>query len=160
MTDHHLDVEPSEHRRYHAYLQALEDVPEAGEADLVANVLRDQNMAMAEAAVNRHVARRAAQLLTNPQFTSWAQIMATAIGDRPFLTRRLGEWALLRALALDEPWTAEELITASDWFQRTASAAQIVTSPEALGLLAERGRTRRVRNAAIRRLQRLDQQPN
>ncbi|WP_455361751.1 hypothetical protein [Streptomyces sp. SYSU K21746] len=44
---------------------------------------------------------------------------------------------------------------ASDWFQR--SAAAIVTSPEALKLLAERGRTRRVRNAASRQLRHRDQ---
>ncbi|MET9979914.1 hypothetical protein ACFYOI_36200 [Streptomyces microflavus] len=53
---------------------------------------------------------------------------------------------------LDEPWTDEQLLTASDWFQCTAVAAQLVTSPDALHLLAEHGRTRRVRNTASRRI--------
>ncbi|XQE77730.1 hypothetical protein ACN24L_01425 [Streptomyces microflavus] len=147
MTDPDLDEEPAEHGRYRRYLQALDGVAETDEADLVTTVLRDPVMSMAQAAVNHHLERRAAQLLTDPAFTAWAQMMATAVADRSFLTRRLSEWTLPRAIALDEPWTAEDLTTASDWFQRTASTAQIVTSSEVLSLLAERGRTRRVRNA-------------
>ncbi|MFG2438845.1 hypothetical protein [Streptomyces sp. NPDC048508] len=158
MTDQPCDAEPPEHLRYRRYLQALEDASEADEVALVASVLHDPHVSMAEAAVNRHLERRATHLLTSPTFTAWARTFPTAIGDRPFLARRLREWILLRAIALDEPWTAEELTTASDWFQRTASVALIVTSPEALRVLAERGRTRRVRNAASRRLQHADQQ--
>lgn len=152
MTDECFDEEPPEHLRYRRYLQDLEDVPAADEAALVAAVLRDPDVSMAEAAVNRHLECRAAHLLTDPAFTDWARTLAMTIGDRPFLARRLREWCLLRAIAWDEPWTAEELTTASDWFQRTATVLLAVTSPEALSLLAERGRTRRVRNAASRRL--------
>ncbi|MET8172155.1 hypothetical protein [Streptomyces clavifer] len=159
MSDEPLDEEPVEHHRYRRYLQDLKDVSEADEAALVATVLRDPVLSMAEAAVNRHLECRASKLLTDPAFTAWAHSMATVIWDRPFLTRRLREWTLLRAIARDEPWTAEEVTTASDWFQRTASAAQIVTSAEALSLLAERGRSRCVRNAASRRLHHPDQQP-
>jgi hypothetical protein len=157
MTDQPFDEEPPEHLRYRRYLGDLEDVSEADEAALVATVLEDPNVSMAEAAVNRHLERQAARLLTDPAFPAWAQTLATVIGDRPFLARRLREWTLLRAIALDEPWTAEDLTTASDWFQRTASVVLVVASPEALSLLAERGRTRRVRNAASRRLQHSDQ---
>ncbi|MFG3140024.1 hypothetical protein ACGFZA_27930 [Streptomyces sp. NPDC048211] len=157
MTDQSLDEEPPEHLRYRSYLQDLEDVSEADEAALVATVLNDPHVSMAEAAVNRRLERRAADLLTDPAFTAWANTFATVIGDRPFLARRLREWTLLRAVALDEPWTAEELTTATDWFQRTATVVRVVTSHEALSLLAERGRTRRVRNAANRRLQDVDQ---
>ncbi|MFE9820335.1 hypothetical protein [Streptomyces sp. NPDC005773] len=156
MTDQPFDAEPPEHLRYRRYLGDLGDVSEADEATLVATVLEDSNVSMAEAAVNRHLERQAARLLTDPAFPAWAQTLATVIGDRPFLARRLREWTLLRAIALDEPWTAEDLTTASDWFQRTASVVLVVTSPEALSLLAERGRTRRVRNAASRRLQHSD----
>ncbi|MGW3664673.1 hypothetical protein [Streptomyces sp. NPDC005141] len=159
MTDQPFDEEPPEHARYRRHLQDLEGVSEADEVTLVATVLRDPDMSMAQAAVNRHIERRAAQLLTCPGFTTWAQTMTPVIRDRPFLTRRLHEWTLLRAVALNEPWTAEEVTTASDWFQRTASASHLVTSTEALSLLAERGRTRRVRNAASSRLQQPDQHP-
>ncbi|MFC7219259.1 hypothetical protein ACFQLX_13935 [Streptomyces polyrhachis] len=152
MSDRPIDEEPAEHHRYRSYLQDLENVSEADETALISTVLHDPVPSMAEAAVTHHLECRASELLTAPAFTTWAHSMAMVIGDRPFLARRLREWTLLRAIALDEPWTAEELTTASDWFQRTASTAHVVTSTQALGLLAERGRTRRVRNAANRRL--------
>jgi hypothetical protein len=158
MTGHHADEEPAEHRRFARYLQALDAVAEADEAELVAGVLRDQDATMADSAVGRHLDRRAADLLTDPRFTAWAQTLTEVIADRDFLARRLHEWTLLRTIALGKPWTDEELTSASDWFQRTATT-QIVTSPEALRLLAERGRTRRVRHAATRQL-RHREQPN
>lgn len=107
-----------------------------------------------ESAVVHHLDRRAEQLLTDARFPSWAGAMRPVTDGRDFLTWRLREWTLLQASALHEPWTAEELLTASDWLQRTAVDARISTSPAALTLLAERGRTRRVRNAAGRRRQR------
>ncbi|CNG55563.1 Uncharacterised protein [Mycobacterium tuberculosis] len=152
MTGPHIGQEPDEHHRYRRYLQALEEATETDETQLVTTVLRDQDTTMAEAAVNQHLQRRAAQLLTDPVFTTWAQALATAITDRPFLIRRLHEWTLLKTIALDEPWIDEQLITASDWLQRTAASSQIITSRRALSLLADQGRTRRVRNAANRRL--------
>lgn len=157
MTGPHIDEEPAEHRRFDRYLQALETVAEADETNLVAAVLRDDDATMADSAVGRHLDRRAADLLTDPQFASWARTMTAVIADRDFLIRRLREWTLLRTIALGKPWAAEELTGASDWFQRMAATTQIVTSPEALRLLTERGRTRRVRNAASRRLQHPDQ---
>ncbi|MFE4994596.1 hypothetical protein ACFRH4_25205 [Streptomyces mirabilis] len=149
--------EPAEHRRFACYLQALEAVAEADEADLVAAVLRDQDTTMADSAVGRHLDRRAADLLTGPAFTAWARTMTEVIADRDFLTLRLREWTLLRTIALGRSWAAEDPTSASDWFQRMATTLQIVASPEALRLLAERGRTRRVRNAASRQLQHRDQ---
>ncbi|WP_406404783.1 hypothetical protein OH805_37005 [Streptomyces sp. NBC_00879] len=151
MTGRHAEEEPAEHRRFAHYLEALEVVAEGDEADLVAAVLRDQDATMADSAVGRHLDRRAAGLLSDPRFTAWAQTLSEVIADRDFLARRLHEWTLLRAIALGKPWAAEELTSASDWFQRTATTL-IVTSPEALRLLAERGRTRRVRHAATRQL--------
>ncbi|WP_405006997.1 hypothetical protein [Kitasatospora purpeofusca] len=152
MNGSHIDDdEPPEHRRYAQYLRALDGVAETDEAELLAAVLRDEDQAMAEAAVNQHLERRAAEQLTGPGFPAWAAMTATVVGDRAFLVLRLREWTLLRSLALDEPWTEEELLTASDWFQRTVTTSPLVTSPAALGLLAEQGRTRRVRNAAGRR---------
>ncbi|WP_413759618.1 hypothetical protein [Streptomyces sp. MMBL 11-3] len=155
----HSSTASTEHRRFARYLQALETVAEADEAGLVAAVLRDQDATMADSAVGRHLDRRAADLLTGPWFTAWAQTMTEVIADRSFLALRLREWTLLRTIALGGPWTAEELTGATDWFQRMAATTQIVTSPKALRLLAERGRTRRVRNAASRQLQHRDQ-PN
>lgn len=159
MTNPHLDEEPAEHRRFARYLQALKAVAKADEVALVAVVLRDQDTAMADSAVGRHLDRRASDLLTDAKFTAWAQTLIEVIADRDFLTLRLREWTLLRTIALGEPWTAEELTGATDWFQHIAATTQIAPSPEALRLLAERGRTRRVRNAASQQLRHQDQ-PN
>lgn len=155
MTGPHQGDEPAEHRRFAHYLPALQTVAEADEADLLVAVLRDEDATMADSAVGRHLDCRAADLLTDPAFPSWAQTMAQVVDQRDFLTSRLREWSLLRTLALSEPWAAEELTGASDWLQRMAATTQIVTAPEALRLLAERGRTRRVRTAAGRRLHQL-----
>ncbi|GAA0948772.1 hypothetical protein [Actinocorallia libanotica] len=155
----HLDEEPAEHRRFAHYLHDLEAADEADEAGLVAVVLRDQDAAMAESAVGRHLDRRAAQLLTTPAFTAWAHTMTTVITERDFLTRRLREWGLLRSIALGEPWAAEDITGASDWFQRMATTTQIISSPDALRLLSDHGRTRRVRNTARLRLPQLEE-PN
>ncbi|MFC9632204.1 hypothetical protein ACFTY8_23685 [Streptomyces mirabilis] len=120
--------EPAEHERFACYLQALEAVAEADEADLVAAVLRDQDMTMADSAACRHLDRRAADLLTGPAFTAWARTMTEVFADRDFLTLRLREWTLLRTIALGKPWTAEDLTSASDWFQRTATTMRFVVT--------------------------------
>src|SRR5690348_6130909 len=93
-----LDEEPAEHQRFARHLRDLETVGEADEADLVTLVLRDRDTAMADSAVGRHLDRRAAQLLTAPAFAAWADMMATAVAERGFLTRRLREWILLRSI--------------------------------------------------------------
>ncbi|MET7504896.1 hypothetical protein [Streptomyces microflavus] len=155
MNSRHQSDEPAEHRRFTHYMQALETVAGADEADLLAAVLRDEDATMAASAVSRHMDRRATELLTNPAFAAWAQAMSRVIDQHDFLTTRLLEWCLLRTFALGEPWAAEELTDASDWLQRTAVTTQIVTAPDVLRLLAERGRTRRVRKAANHRLHHL-----
>lgn len=144
-----------DHWRYTRHLDALASAAatEVGaEADAVAAVLRDRDPVMADSAVVTHLDRRAAPLLTDARFWAWARAMATAIGARAFPARRLREWTLLKAITDGEPWSAAELTAASDWCQRTA--AQWLTSYEALELLAATARTRRVRNAAAQRLHR------
>ncbi|MBM7171776.1 hypothetical protein JQK87_25910 [Streptomyces sp. G44] len=142
------DEEPAEHRRFAAHLAALRSVAAADEAELVAAVLRDEDTTMARSAVVRHIDRRAALLLTDVRFPAWAHTLAAVVAGDDFLVRRLREWTLLSALASGGPWDRDELAGASDWCQRTAVTEQVPASPEALGWLAEHGRTRRVRNAA------------
>ncbi|MFE2549456.1 hypothetical protein ACFXGI_13035 [Streptomyces sp. NPDC059355] len=142
-----------EHWRYARHLDALAAAAlGAGEAEAVAAVLRDRDPVMAESAVVTHLDRRAAQLLADAGFPGWARAMGTAIGARPFPARRLREWILLKAIADGEPWSAAELTAASDWCQRTA--AQSLSSYEALDQLAAAARTHRVRSAAAARLRR------
>ncbi|MFI6481384.1 hypothetical protein ACIBH1_25875 [Nonomuraea sp. NPDC050663] len=139
-----------EHERFARYLEQLEDVRQADEAELVRSVLHDPDTAMAQSAVVRHLDRRAAGLLVDPEFDGWLHTMTTAIGEREFLAHRLEDWALLRAVAIDDPRRHEDLLAASDWCQRMA--VWVLTSPVALHLLASEGRTRRVRTAAHGRL--------
>ncbi|MGW3324535.1 hypothetical protein [Streptomyces virginiae] len=149
--------EPPEHWRYARHLESLAAAPGPGagaqaEAEVVAAVLRDPDRVMAESAVVTHLDRRAVQLLAEEEFPAWARAMAAALAGRPFPERRLREWNLLKAVTRGETWSAEELTAASDWCQRTA--ARLLTSYEALTLLATDARTRRVRNAAAERLRR------
>ncbi|MFE3453266.1 hypothetical protein ACFXJ8_30510 [Nonomuraea sp. NPDC059194] len=139
-----------EHQRFVRYLRELAVVGQEDEVGLVRRVLRDPDEVMAQSAVGCHLDRRATQLLTDAGFPGWADAMATVVGEKEFLIRRLHEWILMRSIAMGGPLTAEELVAASDWFQRTA--AQMLTSRAALGLLASKGRTRRVRATASLRL--------
>ncbi|MFF1556494.1 hypothetical protein [Streptomyces sp. NPDC058279] len=143
--------EPPERWRYARHLVALAAASgEAAEAAAVAVVLRDPDPVMAESAVVTHLDRRAVRLLADAGFPAWARAMETALHGRPFASRRLREWTLLKAIGADEPWSAADLTAASDWCQRTA--AQTVSSYEALGVLAASARTQRVRAVAARRL--------
>ncbi|MFI5544318.1 hypothetical protein ACIA6E_11085 [Streptomyces sp. NPDC051815] len=143
--------EPPEHWRYARHLEALAQAPDgSAEARAVAGVLRDPDRVMAEAAVVTHLDRRALRLLEDEGFAAWAGAMAAEIAGRPFPERRLREWVLLKAITNGEPWSAGALTGATDWCQRTA--ARTLTSYEALNVLAEGARTRRVRNEAAQRL--------
>jgi hypothetical protein len=116
----------------------------------VARILRDPDTTMAQSAIVRHLDCHAAQLLTDDGFTAWARAMAEISAEREFLARRLREWTLLRSITVGEPWDSEKVTTGSDWFQR--KAVETPLSPAVLALLAEAGRTRRVRADATRRL--------
>ena len=137
-----------EHQRYAHYLLEFANVTDAGEPELVRAVLTDPDRVMAESAVVRHLDLRAAALLADPGFPVWATRMGSLVDDHRFPARRLREWVLLRAFVLDEDWREEDLTSASDWLQRRACAEP--AAPAALAVLAERGRTRRVRAAALR----------
>ncbi|MFJ7496325.1 hypothetical protein ACIQZB_35190 [Streptomyces sp. NPDC097727] len=139
-----------EHQRFARYLHELTVVRDEDEADLVTRILRDPDATMAQSAIVRHVDRRAAQLLIHDGFTAWSRVMAEICAEREFLARRLNEWTLLRSITAGEPWGSEEVTTGSDWFQR--KAVETLPSPAVLSLLAEAGRTRRVRADASRRL--------
>ncbi|MFI9404704.1 hypothetical protein [Nocardia sp. NPDC052316] len=144
----------AEHRRYWQYQQDLATVADTAEPDLVAAILNDPDKAMAEAAISGHFDNRAPHLiqLGSTHFDQWVTTMSDLIADHTFLARRLREWALLKSILLGGNWISEEVIAATDWFQR--KAVDLVTDVDALALLAEQGRTRRVRHAANRELRR------
>ncbi|WP_055588783.1 hypothetical protein [Peterkaempfera griseoplana] len=137
--------EPAEHLRFWAYLDELAQVTESDEVELVGRVLGDPDRTMAQSAVVRHLDRRAADLGPEPAYDSWAEKMTRATTGFPFLTRRLHEWSLFRAVISGRQWSPESLLGSSDWLQlKTADASDHT----ALTILAEHGRTRRIRNTA------------
>jgi hypothetical protein len=136
------------HERYARYLLEFANVSDDGEPPLVRAVLADPDRVMAEAAIVHHLDLRAAALLADPGFPAWAARMSTLVADHRFPAQRLREWALLRAITRDDGWRESELTSASDWLQRRACAEP--AAPAALAVLAEQGRTRRVRAAAHR----------
>lgn len=137
---------PDEHERFTAYLQALSQVPDDAELALVAEVLTDPDVVMAQSAVCRHLDRRAGTLLPGPDYMPWAQAMAGVVASRPFLAERLHEWSLFRAVTLSQSWSPDALTGASNWLQLKVATGPGTT--EAAAILAEAGRTKRIRNAA------------
>jgi hypothetical protein len=137
--------EPPEHARFAAYLAELEQVTGADEIGLVGGVLTDPDRTMAQGAVLRHLDRRAAQLCAGPAWEEWEQAMARVVTRHPFLVRRLQEWSLFRAVALRLPWRRDDLLASSSWLQLKIAAG---SGAEALGVLAESGRTKRIRHTA------------
>ncbi|MER5967758.1 hypothetical protein [Streptomyces sp. NPDC002057] len=145
MNLHDILQNPDEHVRFAAYLDELQQVADADEVDLVSRVLADPDQTMAQSAVLRHLDHRAAGLCLGPAYEGWAQTMTQATIDRPFLTQRLGTWSIFRAVTLKLPWQPDDLLASSNWLQlKTATG----TNTEAVKLLAEAGRTNRIRNTA------------
>ncbi|MFJ7334738.1 hypothetical protein ACIQUU_15990 [Streptomyces sp. NPDC101116] len=145
--------EPAEHARFGRYLVELEQVADRDEVELVGRVLADPDQVMAQAAVVRHVDRRAAELRPEAAWQEWAGAMARVVDGRPFLVRRLEEWSLYRSVVLRLPWHRDDLLAASDRLQlRTAAGS----NPEALAVLAAHGRTKRIRSTARAGLARLN----
>ncbi|MFF4382528.1 hypothetical protein [Kitasatospora sp. NPDC001547] len=144
--------EPDEHVRFARYRRAFAEVAPEDAAGLAARVLTDPETSMASCAVCEYLDRRAAELLTGPGFPAWHREMAGATASDPFAVRCLRDWALLRAIVLDEPWAEERLLTAGNRLQ--ARLAEESAARQVLSLLAASGRTRRVRNIAASRLRR------
>ncbi|MFE4599279.1 hypothetical protein ACFRKE_00290 [Kitasatospora indigofera] len=143
--------EPAEHLRFRDYLSKLEQATEADEVDLISEVLTDPDQTMAQSAVVRHLDRRAADLLCGPAYEPWAERLTQATTRCPFLTRRLREWSLFRAVTLRHPWRPDALLESSDWLQLKTAAA---SNEAALEILADIGRTKRIRNTARTNLKR------
>lgn len=143
MNVHDILQNPDEHIRFAAYLDKLGHVGDPDEVDLVSRVLSDPDQTMAQSAVLRHLDRRAASL--GPAYEEWAQTMSQATIDRPFLVQRLREWSLFRAITLKLLWQPDDLLASSNWLQLKTAAG---TNTEAVEILAEAGRTKRIRNTA------------
>ncbi|RPK71395.1 hypothetical protein EES45_34710 [Streptomyces sp. ADI97-07] len=136
---------PDEHVRFAAYLDQLQQVTDADEINLVSRVLTDPDQTMARSAVLRHLDRRAADLHPGSAYEGWAQAMTQATIVHPFLAQRLQEWSLFRAVMLKLPWRPDDLLGASNWLQLKSAAG---ANTDAIKVLADVGRTKRIRNTA------------
>jgi len=141
--------EPPEHVRFAAYLHVLEQVTD-DELSLVAEILTDPDPEMAQSAVVRYLEWRAVDLIDSPRYPSWSRAMVSVVEGRPFLVQRLHEWSLFRAAALAHRWDPSALTESSEWLQRRI--VENLDSSDALTVLAESGRTIRVRTTAKTKL--------
>ncbi|MGC9536212.1 hypothetical protein [Streptomyces sp. UG1] len=142
--------EPPEHARFAAYVDELRRSSPTEEPALIRRILTDPDRTMAESAVTRHLDHRAAAIHVTrdyAEWAEWAETMTAATAGRPFLTNRLREWTLLRAVHLDDPWDPDALTRSSNWLQLKLAGTPAI-SATALTLLADRGRTKRIRHTA------------
>lgn len=84
-------------------------------------------------------------LASIPVPTRGAQTMTQATIDHPFLAQRLREWLIFRAVTLKLPWERDDLLASPNWLQLKTAAG---TNTRAIEILAEAGRTNRIRNTA------------
>ncbi|MFJ9776375.1 hypothetical protein ACIRVF_34935 [Kitasatospora sp. NPDC101157] len=82
------DTEPDEHARLAYYRREFAQTATEDAAELVARVLADPDRAMASGAVCEYLDRRAAELLTGPEFPAWRRELASAAAADDFAGRR------------------------------------------------------------------------
>jgi hypothetical protein len=139
-----------EHVRHAIYLDALHNAPSEVERDVIAGVLYDPDLAMRESVLASHFDDVALRMGSVEEFEEWADRIGDLFADSPFLWSRLHEWKLLRRVEAGMGISERELMDSSDWLQRRLSDTSV--RPAVLRLLAEHGRTKRVRATAQRRL--------
>lgn len=131
----HAALAADEHLRFEWYRDA---VPR-DEIGFLRKVLADPDREMAISAVLARIDQRAR---SSVDFHEWADQVGPAFAHVEFLRRRLAEWRLLIDAFAGRPVDSAAVLAASDWAQRKLAA---VVDGELLLLLAEHGRTRRVR---------------
>ena len=131
----HAALAADEHLRFEWYRDA---VPR-DEIGFLRQVLADPDREMAISAVLARIDERAR---TSLDFHSWADRVEPVCAQVDFLARRLAEWRLLIDAFAGRPVDGSAVLAASDWAQRKLAA---VVDGDLLVLLAEHGRTRRVR---------------
>jgi hypothetical protein len=140
------DEPPEDIEHYAAHLKALAETGD--EFTAIAVVLADPDTSAADAALVAHIDQRAEDLLAGDEFDGWWRKMAASVRERPFPFARVAEWVLYRNIAVNRAWKPDHLLRASMWLQQRVAAN--LSSPEALTLLGEQGRSKRIRVAAKR----------
>src|SRR5215472_1296903 len=146
-------VAEDEQARYDLYGDALRAAGIGTERPVLEIVQRDPDLAMKEAAIVAHIDRVAKELASRQDFSQWwqGQMSSLHVNDLPFAARRAAEWSLIKQIREGEPVDPQLVSDATDWLQRLLVTEAVVD--DVLGVLASRGRTKRVRASAKRRLE-------
>lgn len=131
----HTALAADEHLRFEWYRDA---VPR-DETAFLRLVLADPDREMAISAVSARIDERAR---SSVDFASWAERVGPVCAHVEFLRHRLAEWRLIIDALAGRPVDSGAVLAASDWAQRKLASA---VDGDLLVLLAEHGRTRRVR---------------
>ncbi len=148
-----------EHVRTDAYRRVVAVVAAAPARDndraVVATIVRDPDGFGSRTAVVDLVDRIALKTADPADFRQWSAGLLSEIdrlmaeGHRRFLHRRVHDWTTYLTIRTGGMSTAADLAGVTDWMQRMIATGS--TSPPVLALLAETGRTRKIRNIARNR---------
>lgn len=147
-----------EHVRWSAYRKVIAVAAAGQHRDddraLVATLLRDPVDLVAKSAVVELVDAIAMKTTDPATYRRWAadlapELAGLADGHHEFVRRRVHDWSLYLAIQTGHTPTAAELNNVTNWMQRLL--ADSATSRATLALLAETGRTKKIRNVAKNR---------
>ena len=138
-----------EHRRYSIYLDLLSHAPVERQRAVVTAILTDPDPAMRESVLVR-VIDDLVRAVSPIEFFTWASSVDDLLRQSSLLERRIQEAVLAKQIEAGETPSSEQLLRSSDWLQRIA--CEVATSSSVLGVLANGGRTKRIRSSAERRL--------
>ncbi|WP_447034716.1 hypothetical protein [Streptomyces sp. DSM 118878] len=122
---------------------------------IVAAILRDPNEITSKTAVVALVDRIAMQVTGPAEFRQWSAELLPEVdrlkaeGYREFIRRRVHDWLLYLSIEDGQVPTPAELAQVTGWMQRVL--AEKSTSAAVLGLLAESGSSKKIRNIAKNR---------
>ncbi|MDQ3786875.1 MAG: hypothetical protein M3422_06485 [Actinomycetota bacterium] len=154
MTDVDLDVAVAdEHVRWAVYRRVIASLTADSEHTAVAAILRDPADLVARSAVVELVDTRAMQATDPAAFQEWAA--GLDLGDlaavhQEFVRGRVHDWTVYLAVENGHTPTAAEIDGVTNRMQRLL--AEHSTSQAVLAVLAETGRTRKIRNIAANRI--------
>jgi hypothetical protein len=141
------------HVRFHRLSAAVREGRVDDDAVLLATLLAEPDRLMAESVLASLVDSRAEQAGSAASFAAWAEPVLDAVGADGFIARRVREWGLFKAVQSGASVDREALADATNWLQR--KVLEEADSAAILGVLAEVGRTKRLRNLAKTRAGRL-----
>lgn len=137
-----------EHVRFTLYVDALARVSSDTERELLLLIGEDPDVSMRDSAVITYVERKADQFAAADMFSSWLDELGETLGVFPVAHKRVSDLLLFKMIEeTREPPGAS--LRAGEWLQRKLSEES--RSLDVLAVLAEAGRTKRIRHAAARR---------